>query len=118
MFDDRLRAVGANVRDGDPVLACGFDVDVVRACRSEADETDRRAGFEHFRRQADLVAEHDGGVANTFDCLPGPGVSVDVQRRQQGLHFRDIEVRAHRVPVEEYCFHVDIRSRVSQSTGR
>ena len=107
VLGDGLGAIGSNVCDRDAVITSGNHVDIVRACRQQTDETHFRAGL-----------EYNCSITDTGRDVVVFGVTENDEIGQQGLQFTDIQARTHRIPVKEYCFHVDIRSRVSHSTGR
>ena len=100
------------------MITSGSQVHIVRACRQQTDEAYFRAGLEYAAGQANLVADYNCSIADTGRDVVVFGVTENHEIGQQGLQFTDIQARTHRIPVKEYCFHVDIRSRVSHSTGR
>jgi hypothetical protein len=118
MLGDGLGAIGANVCDHNTVIGSGSQVYIVRACRQQTDEANFRTGLEYAAGQTNLVANYDCSIAGARRDVVGFGVTENLEIGQQGLQFTDIKARTHRIPVKENCFHVDIRSRVSQSTGR
>jgi hypothetical protein len=105
MLGNGLGAIGANVCDHNTVIGSGSQVYIVRA-------------LEYAAGQTNLVANYDCSIAGARRDVVGFGVTENLEIGQQGLQFTDIKARTHRIPVKENCFHVDIRSKVSQSTGR
>jgi hypothetical protein len=110
MLGNGLGAIGANVCDHNTVIGSGSQVYIVRACRQQTDEANFRTGLEYAAGQTNLVANYDCSIAGARRDVVGFGVTENLEIGQKA--------RTHRIPVKENCFHVDIRSKVSQSTGR
>ena len=106
MLDHRLRAVSADVAHRNAPPGGGFEVDVVRTSRCQADEPEIPRGIDQLTVDAHLVGQHPGGVTDTLEALPGSSGIEELDAGQRVGKRRTVDsFRAHGCKIEKHGVH-------------